>query len=76
MFFLFPKNIHKKIVNYYNLFIYKYVNKYSKKSYAMEGEDVFLDFLFGENKRKGFYIDVGAHHPKKISNTYFFYKKG
>lgn len=24
----------------------------------------------------GFYVDVGAFHPKKSSNTYYFYKKG
>jgi FkbM family methyltransferase len=27
------------------------------------------------NQTNGFYIDVGAHHPKRFSNTYFFYKK-
>jgi len=25
---------------------------------------------------EGFYIDVGAHHPKRFSNTYFFYEIG
>jgi FkbM family methyltransferase len=25
---------------------------------------------------KGFYVDVGCHHPRKGSNTYFLYKKG
>lgn len=25
---------------------------------------------------RGFYVDVGAHHPVRFSNTYFFYKKG
>lgn len=25
---------------------------------------------------KGFYVDVGAYHPVKYSNTYHFYKKG
>lgn len=29
-----------------------------------------------ENKRTGFYIDVGAHHPIRFSNTFFYYKKG
>ena len=24
----------------------------------------------------GFYADVGAHHPKRFSNTYLFYKQG
>jgi FkbM family methyltransferase len=29
-----------------------------------------------EKQKKGFYVDVGAHHPFRFSNTYFFYKKG
>ena len=43
-------------------------------SYSQEGEDMVLKRIF-ENKI-GFYIDVGAHHPKRFSNTYLFYKKG
>lgn len=33
---------------------------------------------FYENKKgyKGFYVDVGAHHPVRYSNTYYFYNKG
>jgi hypothetical protein len=27
-------------------------------------------------QKKGFYVDIGAYHPKKISNTYHFYKQG
>jgi len=29
-----------------------------------------------ERQSTGFYVDVGAYHPKRFSNTYFFYKKG
>jgi FkbM family methyltransferase len=29
-----------------------------------------------EKQDTGFYVDVGAHHPKRFSNTYFFYKRG
>ena len=29
-----------------------------------------------ESVHKGFYVDVGACHPKRFSNTYFFYKQG
>ncbi len=29
-----------------------------------------------EGKSSGFYVDVGAHHPARFSNTYFFYKRG
>jgi FkbM family methyltransferase len=25
---------------------------------------------------KGFYVDIGAHHPVRFSNTWMFYKKG
>ncbi len=28
-----------------------------------------------ENGKPGFYVDVGAHHPKRFSNTYYFYKR-
>ena len=49
--------------------------KYFTKSYSQEGEDMILKRIF-ENKKKGFFIDIGAHHPKKYSNTYFFYLKG
>ena len=48
---------------------------YSVKSYSQEGEDMILKRIFEEQK-EGFYVDVGAHHPKRFSNTYFFYKKG
>jgi len=48
---------------------------YSKKSYSQEGEDLIL-MRFFEKKANGFYVDVGAHHPKRFSNTYLFYKKG
>lgn len=44
-------------------------------SYAQEGEDMILRRLL-EGRDKGFYVDVGAHHPRRFSNTYFFYKRG
>lgn len=52
-----------------------YLNKYAIKSYSQEGEDMILARLF-EKKDTGFYVDVGAHHPQRFSNTYYFYKKG
>lgn len=45
------------------------------KSYSQEGEDMLLNRIFS-SKKKGFYIDIGAHHPKRFSNTYYFYKHG
>jgi FkbM family methyltransferase len=29
-----------------------------------------------EGQENGFYVDVGAHHPRRFSNTYYFYKQG
>ena len=49
-----------------------------KISYAQEGEDRILSALLGleECNRQGFYVDVGAHHPEKFSNTFLFYIHG
>jgi len=51
---------------------------YPKKSYSLCGEDIILSyFIIDIDKVKnGFYIDIGACSPVKISNTYYFYKKG
>jgi len=48
---------------------------YAKFAYSQEGEDLLLNRLLNK-KKKGIYVDIGAHHPTKISNTYFFYKTG
>ena len=49
-------------------------DKYKRQTFAQEGEDRVLMRAFG--KKNGFYVDVGAHHPQRHSNTYLFYKKG
>lgn len=48
---------------------------YHRKSWAQEGEDLILERYFS-SQSEGFYVDVGAHHPLRFSNTYRFYKKG
>jgi FkbM family methyltransferase len=48
---------------------------FGKRSYAQSGEDLIAWGELGGRKR-GYYIDVGAYHPKVFSNTYLFYKKG
>jgi hypothetical protein len=53
-----------------------FLDSYATKSYAQEGEDLVLRRLLETKKQPGFYVDVGAHHPKRFSNTYYFYKKG
>lgn len=44
-------------------------------SWAQEGEDLVLRRFF-EGQKNGFYVDVGAHHPHKYSNTFWFYRRG
>ena len=48
---------------------------YATKSYSQDGEDMILRRIFGR-KSDGFYVDVGAHHPRRYSNTNFFYRSG
>lgn len=48
---------------------------HATKSYSQEGEDLLLGRIF-EGQKNGFYVDVGAHHPLRFSNTYRFYKQG
>lgn len=48
---------------------------YFVRSWSQEGEDLVLRRIF-DGKLNGFYVDVGAHHPKRFSNTYYFYRKG
>lgn len=48
---------------------------FSNLSYSQEGEDRILARYFGE-KQEGFYVDIGAHHPHRFSNTYLFYRQG
>jgi FkbM family methyltransferase len=67
-----PDWLYRNVLAFYNRFI----NPFYQKSYAQEGEDlIFYRLIYGKLER-GFYVDVGAHHPKRFSNTYFFYKKG
>lgn len=49
--------------------------EFPKLSYARGGEDLLLDDTFNQ-KSSGFYVDVGAYHPVKYSNTFKFYLKG
>lgn len=64
-----PKGIKSIILKEYGLF------PYSRISYAQEAEDLILEMIF-KDKKDGFYVDIGAHHPIKLSNTYKFYRKG
>ncbi|MBK9175727.1 MAG: FkbM family methyltransferase [Flavobacteriales bacterium] len=50
---------------------------HAKTSYAQCGEDLIVDFILQQlGIDKPWYIDVGAHHPAYLNNTYLFYLRG
>jgi hypothetical protein len=53
----------------------KWFTSYATKSFSQEGEDLVLE-RFLDPGRLGFYVDVGAHHPVRFSNTYRLYRRG
>jgi FkbM family methyltransferase len=74
------KNILKSFVpqkfkKLFGEFFNNYFDGYAIKSYAQGGEGLILRRIF-EYKTTGFYVDVGAHHPFRFSNTYRFYLRG
>lgn len=50
-------------------------NQIVYKSYSLDGEDLVIDKIL-RNKKKGFYVDVGAYDPRRVNNTKRFYDKG
>lgn len=49
----------------------------AKVSYAQCGEDIIVDYILsGLGIEKVNYLDIGAHDPIYLSNTYYFYKQG
>ena len=46
-----------------------------QECYSQEGEDLVAARLL-EERAHGFYVDVGAHHPIRHSNTYLLYRRG
>ncbi len=49
--------------------------RFSRTSWSQEAEDLILERYFGA-RPAGFYVDVGAHHPFRFSNTALFHAKG
>ena len=70
------KTIKRLLIQKMRQLKYNYSDN-SKISYSQCGEDLILKQLFmvlGINKIT--YLDVGAHHPTYLSNTYLFYMDG
>ena len=67
-----------KIIQYFNFLVFMFkTRKYFKPSFSQDGEDMVLFSLAKfRSVKSGFYVDVGAHHPQRFSNTNFFYNIG
>ncbi len=48
---------------------------YADIVYSQDGEELYLKSHFA-GKEDGIYVDVGANHPFRFSNTYWAYAKG
>ena len=48
---------------------------YKKSNFSQSDEEQVLNELFNKTQ-KGFYVDVGCHHPRRYSNTALLYNKG
>jgi FkbM family methyltransferase len=81
------KKMIKFLMPYGFIMIYKKIKGKSKDvftesssreySYSQDGEDIVLRTFFeGKHNYHGFYIDIGAHHPFRFSNTQYFYERG
>jgi FkbM family methyltransferase len=68
---LLPKSVRRYIFKVRE----RWFDLYAKKSYSQEGEDMLLE-RFLMDRPCGFYVDVGAHHPMRFSNTYLLYRRG
>jgi FkbM family methyltransferase len=68
---LVPLGVKKKLFHLRS----KFLDVYAIRSYSQEGEDMILRRIF-DGRPHGFYVDVGAHHPRRFSNTFFFYRRG
>jgi FkbM family methyltransferase len=63
------------LLQYISRFRQRWTISHAKESYSQEGEDLILE-RFLEFRPSGFYVDVGAHHPMRFSNTYRLYRRG
>lgn len=73
------KNFLKKLIKNSTMCnkIAKICNEYpySTRYYGQNAEDAIASSFFPQGY-PGFYVDIGAHHPVKYSNTYLLYQSG
>lgn len=71
-------NIDNNIIQFYDEkynMLRPICEKYGDIVYSQDGEEIYLKNRFAK-KKTGIYVDVGANHPFRYSNTYWAYEKG
>lgn len=78
------KNYLNLIKNYSPIFLLNSLVSEAKRkiwqenilgSYSQNYEDLEIEKIL-KNRKSGRYLEIGAYHPKRLSNTYRFYKNG
>lgn len=54
--------------------LYSYWRDKRRGTYSQHGEDLWLDNHFA-GRRNGYYVDIGASHPIRLSNTWKLYSE-
>lgn len=67
----FKETIHRIFSELWILFYYRILSH----SLSQRGEDILMN-RYLQDKKNGYYIDIGANDPWKFNNTGFFYKNG
>jgi FkbM family methyltransferase len=67
------QKVFNKLHILHNIYI-KNKSFIKKKSYSLDGEDLFVEKYFKE-KTSGIYVDVGCHNPIYLNNTFLLHKK-
>lgn len=68
-------NLFSILKKFHPIELYCLFKNFSQLSYSQEGEDLLINELLPYID-KGSYLDIGAHHPVRFSNTYALYKRG
>jgi hypothetical protein len=74
---IFLKELIIKYLNFFYIFHNLFIkNKIftNRKYYSHSKEDKFILSKF--RNKKGFYVDVGCHHPTRLNNCHLLYKNG
>jgi len=64
--------MYRIISRFYNFF---WRTTKVSRSFSSDGEDLIMNKIF-YNKRKGYYVDIGAFAPIRFNNTFLFYLRG